>query len=398
MNKKTRKFRTLLIITLTNLLICSSLWAQSPEKMSYQAVIRNTSGTLVTSTQIGIEINIRQGTPTGTIVYTETQTPTTNANGLVSIVIGGGAGFSSIDWSAGLYFIESKTDIAGGTNYTITGTSQILSVPYALHAKSAETLTGGNTETDPVFGSSVASGINATDTTYWNNKLDNYTETDPVFGSSVASGITATDTTYWNNKLDSYTETDPVFGSSVASGITATDTTYWNNKLDVAPGTVLQMVVLTSETTSSLNVTNFTEAHQDYRISITPKGINSIFIIEYYFSINTQLSSNTVFHMQLIRDIGGTEVPIGIGPVNALRDRTTFVSRPNNGYDINDQQSVYLVAKDANLTFNNNYTYGFKYRRESGGSGTTYFNYTNGNSIDFGFSGILLMKVTEIAQ
>ena len=158
------------------------------------------------------------------------------------------------------------------------------------------------------------------------------------------------------------------------------------------------MVVLTSETTSSLNVTNFTEAHQDYRISITPKGINSIFIIEYYFSINTQLSSNTVFHMQLIRDIGGTEVPIGIGPVNALRDRTTFVSRPNNGYDINDQQSVYLVAKDANLTFNNNYTYGFKYRRESGGSGTTYFNYTNGNSIDFGFSGILLMKVTEIAQ
>ena len=295
--------------------------------MSYQAVIRNTSGTLVTSTQIGIEINIRQGTPTGTIVYTETQTPTTNANGLVSIVIGGGAGFSSIDWSAGLYFIESKTDIAGGTNYTITGTSQILSVPYALHAKSAETLTGGNTETDPVF------------------------------GSSVASGITGTDTTYWNNKLDSYTETDPVFGSSVASGITATDTTYWNNKLDVAPGTVLQMVVLTSETTSSLNVTNFTEAHQDYRISITPKGINSIFIIEYYFSINTQLASNTVFHMQLIRDIGGTEVPIGIGPVNALRDRTTFVSRPNNGYDINNQQSVYLVAKDANLTFNNNIPY-----------------------------------------
>ncbi|HQI45470.1 MAG TPA: hypothetical protein PLC59_05400 [Bacteroidales bacterium] len=338
MNKKTRKFRTLLIITLTNLLICSSLWAQSPEKMSYQAVIRNTSGTLVTSTQIGIEINIRQGTPTGTIVYTETQTPTTNANGLVSIVIGGGAGFSSINWSAGLYFIESKTDIAGGTNYTITGTSQILSVPYALHAKSAETLTGGITETDPVFGSSVASGINAT------------------------------------------------------------DTTYWNNKLDVAPGTVLQMVVLTSETTSSLDVTNFTEAHQDYRISITPKGINSIFIIEYYFSINTQLASNTVFHMQLIRDIGGTEVPIGIGPVNALRDRTTFVSRPNNGYDINDQQSVYLVAKDANLTFNNNYTYGFKYRRESGGSGTTYFNYTNGNSSEYGFSSIMLMKVTEIAQ
>jgi hypothetical protein len=57
---------------------------------------------------------------------------------LVSIVIGGGAGFSSIDWSAGQYFIETKTDIIGGTSYTITGTSQLLSVPYALHAKTAD--------------------------------------------------------------------------------------------------------------------------------------------------------------------------------------------------------------------------------------------------------------------
>jgi len=157
---------------LAAVLLTASVFAQSPEKMSYQAVIRNSSNALVTNTQIGMEINIRQGSPTGTIVYTETQTPTTNANGLVSIEIGGGAGFNTIDWSAGPYFIETKTDIAGGTNYTITGTSQLLSVPYALHAKTAETVTGTITETDPIFGASVASGITGTDTTNWNNKQD----------------------------------------------------------------------------------------------------------------------------------------------------------------------------------------------------------------------------------
>ncbi len=123
---------------LAAVLLTASVFAQSPEKMSYQAVIRNSSDALVTNTQIGLEVNIRQGTTSGTVVYTETQTPTTNANGLVSIEIGGGSGFNTIDWANGPYFIETKTDPAGGTNYTITGTSQLLSVPYALNAKTAD--------------------------------------------------------------------------------------------------------------------------------------------------------------------------------------------------------------------------------------------------------------------
>lgn len=139
-------FTILLAVFLT-----ATVWAQSPNKMSYQAVIRNSSDALVTNTQIGLEVNIRQGTTSGTVVYTETQTPTTNANGLVSIEIGGGSGFNTIDWANGPYFIETKTDPAGGTNYTITGTSQLLSVPYALHAKTAESVSGTITETDPVF-------------------------------------------------------------------------------------------------------------------------------------------------------------------------------------------------------------------------------------------------------
>jgi uncharacterized protein (TIGR02145 family) len=140
------------------------LFAQAPQKMSYQAVIRNSSDALITNQAIGIRISILQGSASGTIVYTETQTPTTNANGLVSIEIGGGAGFNTIDWAAGPYFIKTETDPAGGANYTITGTSEILSVPYALFARTVASYT----ETDPLFGTSAASGITGTNISNWN--------------------------------------------------------------------------------------------------------------------------------------------------------------------------------------------------------------------------------------
>src|SRR5690554_2619759 len=96
-----------------------------------------------------MQISILEGSANGTVVYTETQTPTTNDNGLVSIQIGGGEDFDEIDWANGVYFIKTETDPSGGTNYSISGTSQLLSVPYALHAKTADSVTGlpsGNVE------------------------------------------------------------------------------------------------------------------------------------------------------------------------------------------------------------------------------------------------------------
>ncbi len=127
------------VTILAAVLITASVFAQAPQKMSYQAVIRNSSDQLVVNTQIGMQISILQGSSTGTPVYVETQTPTTNANGLVTIEIGGGIGFDTINWANGPYFIKTETDLTGGTNYTISGTSELLSVPYALNAKKAET-------------------------------------------------------------------------------------------------------------------------------------------------------------------------------------------------------------------------------------------------------------------
>lgn len=165
-----------------------------------------------------------------------------------------------------------------------------------------------------------------------------------------------------------------------------------------SPGMVVQTIVKTSELPSSLNVTTYTEANTDYRVSFTPKFNNSIILIEYSFPINTAMASNTVFDMQLIRDIGGTEVLVGVGPVNGSRQQVSFVGRPGNGTDSNDRMNVSMIAKDSGLTSGTSYTYGFKYRRETGGSGICYFNSSNLDSNVYGFSGIMTMKITEIAQ
>jgi hypothetical protein len=135
MNKKRFTF-------LAALFIAVSIFGQSPEKISYQAVVRDATNTTVANQVVGMRISVLQTTANGTAVYVETQTPTTNANGLLSIYIGAGTVgsgvFSVIDWSSGPYFIKIEIDLSGNnTNYTITGTTQLVSVPFALYAKTS---------------------------------------------------------------------------------------------------------------------------------------------------------------------------------------------------------------------------------------------------------------------
>ena len=130
------KKRTLLF---AYLLLGSLLYAQAPQMISYQAVIRNSNNNLVVNSTIGMKISILQGSNSGPAVYEEIQTPVSNDNGLVSIEIGNGTvlsgDFSAIDWSDGPYFIQTEVDPSGSTNYTITACSELLSVPYALYAE-----------------------------------------------------------------------------------------------------------------------------------------------------------------------------------------------------------------------------------------------------------------------
>jgi hypothetical protein len=131
------------------LFISVNMFAQAPQKMSYQSVIRNASNALVVNAPVKMRISILQGSATGNAVYSELHSVTTNANGLVSIEIGAGSSpigtFSSINWGNGTYFLKTETDPNNGTNYTIIGTSQLLSVPYALHANCVSSSISGDT-------------------------------------------------------------------------------------------------------------------------------------------------------------------------------------------------------------------------------------------------------------
>jgi hypothetical protein len=120
--------------------------AQTPNKMSYQAVLRDSNSGVIANQSVNIHVSILQGSATGNQVYIESHNAVTNSGGLVSLEIGTGNtsyDFSTIDWSAGPYYIKTETDPTGGTIYTITGTSQLMSVPYALYAK-----TSGSSETN----------------------------------------------------------------------------------------------------------------------------------------------------------------------------------------------------------------------------------------------------------
>ena len=137
------------ILLLVFLLIVLNANAQVPQSIPYQAVARNTSGNLIANHAVSIRFSIHDATSGGTVVYQETQSATTNALGLFIANIGAGtpvAGtFSAINWGSGSKFIQIEIDLAGGSSYTDMGTSQMMSVPYALYAATsgnADALTG----------------------------------------------------------------------------------------------------------------------------------------------------------------------------------------------------------------------------------------------------------------
>ena len=159
------------------LMLSAAVFAQAPQSFKYQAVARDASGEVIANQAVSFQISILQGSESGTTVYTETLVDSTNQFGLVTLEIGTGTttdDFTGIDWGNDTYFIQIEMDATGGTSYILMGTSQLLSVPYALHAKIAESA-GSYTENDPVFSSSIAASITGTDTITWYNKQDQLT-------------------------------------------------------------------------------------------------------------------------------------------------------------------------------------------------------------------------------
>ena len=149
--------------------IALTSFGQAPEGFKYQAVVRDAGNLILNNQDVGMRLTIQQGSPGGTAVYTETFGITTNTYGLVNLVIGAGTvvsgDFTTIDWSAGPFFIETAVDITGGITYVVMGTSQLMSVPYALYAKTSGNGAGpqgpaGNNGADGV--TSAGTGISVT--------------------------------------------------------------------------------------------------------------------------------------------------------------------------------------------------------------------------------------------
>jgi hypothetical protein len=170
-----------------------------PNAFNYSAVARDAQSNPIATQTIGVQISILQTSTLGPVQYQENHFVNTDDFGLFNLIIGAGAiqsgSMNTIAWNADNYYLKVGMDVNGGTNFLTMGTTQLLSVPYALHAATADSIIGGATlnETDPIYVASIASGITATDTTNWN--IDN----DPVNELQQFQVSTIGDTLYLTN-------------------------------------------------------------------------------------------------------------------------------------------------------------------------------------------------------
>ncbi len=180
-----------IILTITAALALSwGAFAQAPEGFKYQAVMRDVNSNILNNQAVGVQLTILQYLPTGTAVYTETFTPSTNGYGLVNLEIGTGTttdDFTTIDWANGPFFIQTAIDITGGTSYATMGTSQLMSVPYALYAKNSGSSTPG-----PV-GPAGATGANGANGAIGADGADGAPGTNGTNGTNGANGTNGVD-------------------------------------------------------------------------------------------------------------------------------------------------------------------------------------------------------------
>jgi len=146
------KMKKIILIILSILFL--NIEAQVPQGFSYQAIAYNPSGSPIVNSNISIRIKIVDNSVNGTNLYTEVHSKTTNSNGLYSLVIGQGApvngSFSSINWALNVKYLTVEIDPNGGNNYTLVGSNQLMSVPYAFHSNTSNaisTSSGSNANT-----------------------------------------------------------------------------------------------------------------------------------------------------------------------------------------------------------------------------------------------------------
>ncbi|MCX6198056.1 MAG: hypothetical protein NTY88_02385 [Bacteroidetes bacterium] len=170
----------------------SSVNAQAPNGINYQAVARNNAGAIWQNQHITLRFTIHSSTANGAIAYQETDTATTNQFGLFTVVIGSGTvvqgTFSGISWGTASKYLQVELDAAGGSNFTDMGTSQLMSVPYALYAETSGS--GGITGPTGAVGIAGATGASGSNGVTGTQGLQGITGATGETGAQGTAGVT----------------------------------------------------------------------------------------------------------------------------------------------------------------------------------------------------------------
>jgi hypothetical protein len=226
------------ITLITSIIFVLTLNAQTPQSFRYQAVARDNLGNILSNQPVSFRISILSGSISGSVSYSETHIGlATNAFGLVELEIGKGTPvtdtFSSVIWGSNSYFVKIEMDPAGGTSYQTLSTSQLLSVPYALHAKTVEEIPDNSVTTakitdGAVTGAKIAqAGATSGQVLKWNGTTWAPAADLTISGSSVALGFGTTASGEYSTAMGYYTTASGDYSTSIgmfntASGLGST--------------------------------------------------------------------------------------------------------------------------------------------------------------------------------
>ncbi len=319
------------------LMVCAvTANAQAPQRFNYQGVARSTTGAPLASVPIGLRLTIHDGSTTGTVVYQETHTATTNAFGLYNVSVGGGTVtsgmFASIGWGSGSKYLEVEIDPAGGSSYSSVGSNQLLSVPYAMYSATSALATSG-----------VTAGTYGSATQVPQIAIDVYGRVTSASNVSITSGgLTGSGTT---NYLPKFTGATTVGNSQIFDNATSVGigTTIPSAKLHVN-GSLSASVILGGIT--------FDHHAMIVQTSSTSTIDNSRALIGY--AANSSVENQGLFGLAAGN---GASANVGVFAVGA-----PSVSSTGNSY------GVYGYASDGANNFG---VYG-------NGTGTGYAGYFNG--------------------
>ena len=121
------------------LLSMITVMAQAPQGFSYQAVLRSPNGEIMANKDVNLRISLRAKAIDGNICYQETHEVTTSTGGVIAVVVGQGGSpsvdFATVPWSQGIFL---QTEVKNNSGWIDMGTSQIMAVPFSLHAQTAD--------------------------------------------------------------------------------------------------------------------------------------------------------------------------------------------------------------------------------------------------------------------